>query len=137
MEAREKGSHPSGWVRVVVVKMSPIKKRDKRREESVRGRSRLEEEAGYRVGRGGGSLVSNPDRAPRGQGSMKCGRRLEETGTEQPQSLYPSHVSLLPTYTVVRGTQCSCLPSGLCFFCVPPSQDTPLFSMNSYSSYRA
>lgn len=42
MEAREKGSHPRGWVRVVVVKMSPIKKRDKRREESVRGRSRIQ-----------------------------------------------------------------------------------------------
>lgn len=38
MEAREKGSHPSGWARVVV-KMSPIKKRDKRREESVRRKS--------------------------------------------------------------------------------------------------
>lgn len=45
MEAR--GSHPSGWVRLVVVKMSPLKKR----EESVRGRSR--------VWGGGGSLTSN------------------------------------------------------------------------------
>lgn len=53
MEAREKGSHPSGWVRMVVVKMSPIKKRDKQREESeggvrggVRGRSQSEGGAG-------------------------------------------------------------------------------------------
>lgn len=56
MEAREKGWHPSGWVRVVVVKMSPIKKRDKRREESVGRKSR--------VWGGWGSLMINRARGP-------------------------------------------------------------------------
>lgn len=51
-----------------------------------------------------GALMSNAARAPRGrlgQGSMKCGQGLEGTGTEQSQFLYPSRVTLLPTYTAV------------------------------------
>lgn len=48
-------------------------------------------------------------------GSMRCGQGLEGTdraqGTEQPQSLYLSLVSLLPTYTVVSVKHPVFLPS--------------------------